>query len=124
MGDAGMKTFIFDSFAALSVQAAEDLITLTAAKEHPLVCVASGDSPAGLYKHIVDKVRRKELDTSGWLFLGLDEWQGMNGNDEGSCRFHIDRELFVPLGVEDRNIFFFDGRATDPAAECSAAESF
>jgi glucosamine-6-phosphate isomerase len=124
MGDVGMKTFIFDTYAALSAQAAADLAALAGSWKNPLVCVASGDSPAGLYRNVVDKVLRKELDIGSWLFLGLDEWQGMNGSDEGSCRFHIDRELFNPLSVPDKNIFFFDGRAEDPVEECAEAESF
>ena len=51
-------------------------------------------------------------------FIGLDEWLGMNGNDEGSCRYHLNNQLFHPLDVDEKNIAFFDGRAIDPEEEC------
>jgi galactosamine-6-phosphate isomerase len=119
-----MEKFIFDTYAALSDKAAHDLAVLAGDRKNPLVCVASGDSPAGLYRQILGKVQRKELDTGDWFFLGLDEWVGLNGSDEGSCRYHLDRELFSPLMVQESNIFFFDGRAKDLGQECAGAESF
>lgn len=119
-----MKLFITDSYTELSQQAAEDLVQLTATKDSPVVCTASGDTPAGLYKDLFDKVKNKEADTSGWYFLGLDEWAGMNGSDQGSCRFHLDHQLLNPLRVTDAKIIFFDGRANDLQGECNRIENF
>ncbi len=42
----------------------------------------------------------------------------MNGNDEGSCRYHLNNQLFHPLNVSENNIAFFNGRAKDPQIEC------
>jgi glucosamine-6-phosphate isomerase len=119
-----MKLFITDTYTELSEQAAEDLVQLTATKDTPLVCTASGDTPAGLYKAFFDKVKRKEAAISGWYFLGLDEWVGMNGDDEGSCRFHLNNQLFRPLQIANDQIIFFDGRAKDLEKECESVESF
>ncbi|MDP4262749.1 MAG: glucosamine-6-phosphate deaminase [Bacteroidota bacterium] len=119
-----MEIFIADTYPDLSKQAANDLVQLMRSRKHPLLCTASGDTPAGLYKNIVDKVAKKELDISGWFFVGLDEWTGMNGDDEGSCRFHLNNQLFRPLQVADNKIFFFDGRAKDLHKECEDAENF
>lgn len=109
---------------ALSKQMADDLYQLLKNKNHPLLCTASGDSPAGLYKEIVRRVRQKELDVSNWNFVGLDEWAGMNGDDEGSCRYHLDQQLFHPLQVAPDRLCFFDGRAGDTEAECRRVEAF
>lgn len=119
-----MKLVVTENYDSLSRQAADDLLAIIAKKEHPLLCVASGDSPAGLYRELVRRVAEEGLDVSGWLFLGLDEWVGMNGVDEGSCRFHLDRELFGPLQVSGERICFFDGRNKNPEAECSRVEKF
>jgi galactosamine-6-phosphate isomerase len=86
--------------------------------------VASGDSPAGLYKEIAERASRKELDVSSWFFVGLDEWIGMNGNDEGSCRYHLNHQLFYPLQVAESKICFFDGRTNNPEEECQKIENF
>ncbi len=119
-----MRLFITDSYTELSQQAAEDLVQLTATKDAPVVCTASGDTPAGLYKDLFDKVKNKEADITDWYFLGLDEWAGMNGEDQGSCRFHLNNQLLNPLRVVSDKIIFFDGRANDLQQECERIEYF
>ena len=119
-----MNIFIADSYEGLSKQAADEVVSVLKEQVRPLLCVASGDSPAGLYRELVNRVRNKELDVSDWYFVGLDEWCGMNGRDEGSCRYHLDRQLFQPLQIKEERICFFDGRASDAAAECRRIEAF
>jgi galactosamine-6-phosphate isomerase len=119
-----MKIFVSDDYEAMSKQTAADLIQITQISERPLICVASGDSPSGLYREIVERASRKELDLSSWSFVGLDEWVGMNGNDEGSCRYHLNHQLFYPLQIADNKICFFDGRADDLEEECQKTETF
>lgn len=119
-----MKLFIDDDYNASSKHAADELIESVRSLKNPLICTASGDSPAGLYKNIADRVQKRQLDVSNWLFVGLDEWVGMNGRDEGSCRYHLDQQLFQPLQVADARICFFDGRASDLQADCQRVENF
>jgi glucosamine-6-phosphate isomerase len=119
-----MQIFIRDTYEELSKQAAADVISLLQASANKLLCIASGDTPAGLYKEIVSKVNNRELNIDDWHFVGLDEWAGMNGSDEGSCRYHLDRQFFEPLRISKEKICFFDGRAADLEAECQRTEEF
>lgn len=119
-----MKLLLADTYVASSKQVADDLVALLKDKKNPLVCVASGDSPAGVYRELVRRVQEKELNVSDWYFVGLDEWLGMNGTDEGSCRFHLDQQLFHPLQISHEHICFFDGRCKDAEAECQRVEAF
>jgi len=115
--------YVSNTYEEMSAQAAGDLLDLLVELEDPILCTASGDSPKGMYRALIRLVQERKIDISGWYFVGLDEWIGMNGLDEGSCRYHLDRDLLVPLGVRPERIFFFDGRA--PAAEeCERVESF
>ncbi|HEX2609044.1 MAG TPA: glucosamine-6-phosphate deaminase [Flavisolibacter sp.] len=118
-----MQLIISENYNELSRTAAEDLIHLMQGTIYPLVCTASGDTPAGLYRSLIDKIRQGEADVSRWEFVGLDEWAGMNGSDEGSCRYHLDRQFFQPLQIPDDRICFFDGRAKDPEKECARTEA-
>jgi glucosamine-6-phosphate isomerase len=119
-----MKINIAADYETLSKTAAEDLISMVGHKDNPLLCVASGDSPAGLYRAIVKKVTAQEVSVRTWSFLGLDEWIGLNGADEGSCRFHLDRQFFKPLKISPDKILFVDGRAEDRLQECEMVERF
>jgi glucosamine-6-phosphate isomerase len=119
-----MEIFISDSYEASSKIAANDLKNLIGSGKDLLLCTASGDSPAGLYKELVNLVSRKELNISSCDFLGLDEWGGMNGSDEGSCRFHLNQQLFEPLKIAKNKICFFDGKAEDLQKECDDVENY
>jgi galactosamine-6-phosphate isomerase len=115
---------IADSYEKMSKLAAEDLVVITQSLQHPLISPASGDSPAGLYKELVNRVNKNQIDTSNWHFVALDEWVGLNGNDEGSCRYHLNKQLFEPLNIPADKIRFFDGRSEDLNAECEKVETY
>ncbi len=119
-----MKITIKDSYEAISREAVNDLLKNLQGINRPLLCTASGDSPKGLYKELVIQVKEKGIDISEWTFLSLDEWLGMNEKNEGSCRFHLNNDLFIPLNVQQDKIIFFDGRAADPVGECKRIEEF
>lgn len=108
-----MQVFIENNYESMSAKAADDVMEIITPIKNPLLCPATGDSPKGLYKEIVSRINQKKIDTSGWYFVGLDEWLGMNGNDEGSCRYHLNNDLLKPLCIDEKNINFFDGRAED-----------
>ncbi|HSN07397.1 MAG TPA: 6-phosphogluconolactonase, partial [Hanamia sp.] len=113
-----MQLFVYDSYETMSANAADAVMAMAQSKKHPVLCTASGDSPAGLYKALIAYVTKNKTDISTWYFIGLDEWLGMNGDDEGSCRFHLNNQLFNPLEINEKNIAFFDGRAKNPEGEC------
>lgn len=118
-----MQIFVRDTYAELSALAASHMKEILTENAAPLVCVASGDSPAGLYKAMVELKNAGKLDTGHWNFLGLDEWLGMNGNDDGSCRYHLNQQFFGPMQIEPDHILFFDGRAIDLHQECNRTEA-
>ena len=119
-----MKLSIGNTYEDMSEKAVNDLLEILQSTVNPLLCTASGDSPKGLYKELISQVNEKSIDISGWRFLSLDEWDGMNGNDEGSCRFHLNNDLFYPLNIKESQITFFDGKANDPLAECERIENY
>jgi glucosamine-6-phosphate isomerase len=118
-----MKIIISNNYEAMSEKAYEDIVTIMQAASKPLICVASGDSPSGIYKNIVQNTLANKINIDSWSFLGLDEWVGLNGDDEGSCRYHLNRELFTPLAIPVNRICFFDGAASNLEQQCSITEN-
>jgi galactosamine-6-phosphate isomerase len=119
-----MKIFVAATYELLSKQAADEVTRIMQSRKHPLICPASGDSPAGLYKELVKRANSKKLNTSDWFFVGLDEWIGLNADDEGSCLYHLNAQLFHPLKISEERICFFNGRVNDLDAECKKTENF
>lgn len=119
-----MKIFVSENYDQMCRLALDHILQLVGSKKNPLICPASGDTPAGLYKKLVSDVKLKKIAVNNWLYVGLDEWMGMNGNDQGSCRFHLNNQLFEPLNVLESQIIFFDGRTGDTNKECVKVEDF
>ena len=113
-----MRLFVYETYESVSARAAEAIMYLINSKRNAVICPASGDSPSGTYQKLVTHIKENKTDISDLFFVGLDEWMGMNENDEGSCRFHLNHQLFYPLYVRQDHIVFFDGRAQDLKTEC------
>jgi galactosamine-6-phosphate isomerase len=119
-----MTILIEKDYRLMSAKAAEDVMKLLDTLQNPLICPATGDSPKGLYREMIRQINNKKTSISHWNFVGLDEWVGMNGKDEGSCRFHLDNDLLNPLNVKQNNICFFDGRFADLQQEITKTNDF
>ena len=119
-----MKIIIRDNYEAISKQTADELLEVMNMYETPLLSPASGSSPLGLYKELVDRYQQKKLDHSNWLFVGLDEWVGMSAETEGSCRYRMNHDLFFPMNVSEEQICFFNGNAKNLSEECVRVENF
>ena len=98
-----MTILVEKDYHLMSAKAAEDIMKVLHTLKNPLICPATGDSPKGLYHEMIKQINHRKTSISHWNFVGLDEWAGMNGDDEGSCRFHLNRQFFTPLAVPAEN---------------------
>ncbi len=119
-----MQIMVSDTYEIMSKLCVDDLLSKIENIKEPLICTASGDTPKGMYKELVRRVHQDNIDISNWHFIGLDEWEGMDGNDEGSCRHHLNNDLFSPLNIAEEKIIFFDGRAKNLQAQCDGIEDY
>ena len=119
-----MKIFIDDTYEAMSKRVADDVINIMQPLSQPLFVAASGDSPKGLYKELAQRNNASLIDISNWYFLGLDEWIGLDANDEGSCRYMLNKDLFFPLHVKEEKICCFNGKTNNADDECNRIENF
>ena len=91
-------------------------------KPKSLVCAATGNSPTGVYKKLVEK--KENINTSALRFIKLDEWYGLGINDEGSCEKYLHEQLFNPLGISNKKYIAFDGKATEPEKELQHVSNY
>jgi glucosamine-6-phosphate deaminase len=111
----------YPNYEELSSATAQLIIDVLIQKPEALICIASGDTPLGVCKFLA------KSDASLFekcTFVGLDEWVGMNENDEGSCKFGIYENLLKPLKFPAERIKYFDAKSTDLASECQKINEF
>ena len=109
---------IYKNYEALSEAAAEQVAKLLEEKPDAVFCLPSGSTPMGMFKILAEKSKAGKVDFSKCTFVGLDEWGGMGPDDQGSCRYWIDRSFLKPIGFPDDQIIYFDAKSTDLLAEC------
>ncbi len=119
-----MQITVSESYEMMSQKCVNDFFEFIQPLHEPLICTASGDTPKGMYKELIKQIHEKKIDISHWRFIGLDEWAGMNGNDEGSCRYHLNNDLFYPLHVAENKIIFFDGCAKNLQGQCDGIDDY
>lgn len=119
-----MNIIISDDYAAMSRRAADDMKKIIKEKPGCLVCIPSGDTPTGMYNNLAGDYKEGRLNIDETFFTGLDEWGGLNKEDNGSCGYYLHKYFFDPLHIAKEKYFLFDGKAGDLKKECIKAEVF
>jgi glucosamine-6-phosphate isomerase len=116
-----MTIHTFPDYEALSEATVNLIIEVLKKKPDALICIASGDTPLGVCKFLA-KSDKKLFEKC--TFVGLDEWVGMDENDEGSCKYGIYQNLLIPLNFPSERIKYFDAKAQDLESECQKINEF
>lgn len=111
----------FSNYETLSEATANLIIDVLTQKPEALICIASGDTPLGVCKFLAQSDKKLFEKCT---FVGLDEWVGMDENDEGSCKYGIYQNLLNPLNIPSERIKYFDAKAENLALECQKINEF
>ena len=107
----------------MSLKAAGIVADLIRKKPDAVLGLATGSSPIGLYKALIDMYQRGELDMSGVTTANLDEYVGLSPDNEQSYRDFMDHYLFDHVNIDKARTFVTDGLAEDADAECRRYEA-
>ena len=87
-------------------------------KPDSVLGLATGSSPLGVYRRLVELYRAGEIDFSRAYAVNLDEYCGLPATHlEGYARF-MKENFFDHINIDPKNTFIPNGAAADPDAEC------
>lgn len=109
-----MRFTVLPDRDALDRRAAGLVWEAAEAKPDLLICLASGETPTGVYAHLAAAPARLNRAR----FIQLDEWAGLKADDLASCAAYLQRTLGGSLRVPPERWIGFCGDAPDAAAEC------
>ncbi|MBO5852937.1 MAG: glucosamine-6-phosphate deaminase [Clostridia bacterium] len=112
-----MNYFVVDSYKELSRKAAQIIASVVTLKPNCVLGLATGSSPVGTYDRLTEMYENGELDFSRVTSVNLDEYVGLDGTNDQSYRYFMDKNLFDRVNIDKSRTFVPNGLAADPAAE-------
>ena len=111
------------TYEELSTLASAIICGQVAMKPKCVLGLATGSSPLGTYKKIIEKNKAGEVDFSKVKSVNLDEYVGLSSDHEQSYRYFMNNNLFKHINIDINNTYVPNGCATDIDAECKSYDS-
>lgn len=108
-----MKITIVKDYDAMSDVATTDVVEVLKNVEKPVLGLATGSTPVGLYKNLVKLNEEKEIDFSKVSSVNLDEYVGLTENHDQSYRYFMNNHLFNHVNIDKANTYVPNGSTTD-----------
>ncbi len=106
------------TYNELSRKAANIIAAQIIVKPNCVLGLATGSSPEGTYKELIGKFNNGDIDFSGVTSVNLDEYVGLDGENNQSYRYFMNTKLFNYVNINKENTYVPNGKAADLAAEC------
>lgn len=114
-----MKIIRARDYDHMSRQAANIISAQVILKPDSVLGLATGSSPIGVYKQLIDWYRKGDLDFSAVRTVNLDEYVGLGEKDEQSYISFMRRQFFDHINVDPANTHIPCGTDPDARAECA-----
>ncbi len=112
-----MKFITVKSYAELSEKAADIIAAQIINKPDCVLGLATGSSPIGTYKRLIEDNKAGKIDFSDVTSVNLDEYVGLDGTNDQSYRYFMDNNLFNHINIDKDWTFVPNGCADDLVAE-------
>lgn len=121
--EACSKKIFADSTEA-SRYCANKLIEIIKRKPSALICLAAGHTSFEFFDILAGEFKDGGVDFSRVMAVGLDEWVGISGTDDGSCENFLQSNIYGRINIDRRNIRLFNGKAPDLKRECREMDEY
>lgn len=112
-----MKFITVDTYEKLSRQAANIISAQVILKPDSVLGLATGSSPLGTYKQLIEWYKKGDIDFSKVVSVNLDEYVGLDGSNDQSYRYFMNKNFFEHINININNTFVPNGCAVDLAGE-------
>lgn len=88
-------------------------------KPNSVLGLATGSTPEGTYKQLVEWYKKGDLDFSQVKAVNLDEYKGLSKDNDQSYAYFMKKHLFDHVNIDINNTFIPNGLEEDSKKECS-----
>ncbi len=118
-----MQVIVTKNYDEMSKRAAVLIQSQLMWKPESVLGLATGSTPIGLYKELVNLYNKKEIDFSKVTTFNLDEYLGIEKTNEQSYYYFMNDNLFQYVNVPTDKIHIPNGQASDFNHECTNYEN-
>lgn len=112
-----MQFYEVKTYQEMSRKAANIISAQIIGKPDTVLGLATGSTPIGTYRQLIDWYKKGDLDFSEVTTVNLDEYYGLSGTHAQSYRYFMNTNLFDHINIKKENTFVPNGLAEDAAAE-------
>ncbi len=117
-----MEVIITSSYDEICEKAARIIQQEWQKKNNLVLGLATGETPLGVYKKIIEMNQRKEIDFSSIIAFSLDEYLGLEEEHPQSFAFYMKENFFRHTNIKMENIFRLEGKPPDIETHCQEYE--
>ena len=114
-----MRLIRAKNYDDMSLKAANIIAAQVSLNPKSVLGLATGSTPIGTYRHLVEWYQKGELDFGKAVSINLDEYCGLSGDHPQSYRRFMRENLFDHINIPADRSFLPDGTQTDSALECA-----
>ncbi len=114
-----MRIYVADDYTGMSRKAANILSAHVILKPNCVLGLATGSTPIGTYKQLIDWYNKGDLDFTDVHTVNLDEYVGLSPEHDQSYRYFMQTNLFDHINIKRENTNVPNGLAEDLDAECA-----
>lgn len=117
-----MRIYKAKDYEEMSRKAAGIVSAQIIMKPDCVLGLATGSTPVGLYKQLIEWYRNGDLDFSGVRTVNLDEYKGISRENDQSYYYFMHQNLFDHVNIPAGNTHLPDGMESDSEKECRRYE--
>lgn len=118
-----MKIYKAKDYNDLSRKAANIISAQVIIKPDCVLGLATGSSPIGTYKQLIEWYEKGDLDFSQVKSVNLDEYKGLTRDNDQSYYYFMYNNLFKDINIDMANTNVPDGTEPDSEKECARYEA-
>ena len=113
-----MRIYKAKDYVDMSRKAANIVSAQVIMKPNCVLGLATGSTPIGLYKQLVEWYNKGDLDFSEVMTVNLDEYKGLSRDNDQSYYYFMHQNLFDHVNIPAENTYLPNGMEPDSQKEC------
>ncbi len=115
----GMRIYVQKNYDEVSKKASQIVSAQITLNPQSILGLATGSSPEGMYKNLVELYKNDVIDFSEITTFNLDEYLNLEASNEQSYAYYMNKHLFDHVNIKKENINIPSGISDNIDKTCS-----